>query len=76
MAYNRRFRFDIQKLYTLLYEHEMTQRELAEKLGVTEVSVSRWMHGDRVPGATHVLEMARIFNVKFEDLAQLKDWTV
>ena len=74
MAYDRRFRFDIQKLYMLLYEHEMTQRELAEKLGVTEVSVSRWLHGDRVPGSAHILAMARYFNVHFEDLAELIDW--
>lgn len=76
MAYNQRIKFDINKLYMLMTAAGLNQRELAKKIGVNEVSVSRWMHGDRVPGATHVLEMARIFNVKFEDLAQLKDWTV
>lgn len=75
MAYNRRLKFNINKLYMLMTAEGLTQRELANKIGVSEVTISRWMHGDRVPGATHVLEMSRLFNVKFEELAELIDWT-
>lgn len=37
----------------------MTQRELAEKIGATEVSVSRWINGNRIPKANDALKIAK-----------------
>ena len=39
----------IDKIGLALKQKNMTQRDLAEKLEVTEVTVSRWLSGDRDP---------------------------
>ncbi len=39
----------IDKIGLALKQKNMTQRDLAEKLEVTEVTVSRWLTGDRDP---------------------------
>lgn len=40
---------DTGKIKTLLKRQGMTQRELAEKAGTTEVSISRYMKRQRTP---------------------------
>ncbi len=37
---------------------KMSQRDLAEKLGVSEVTVSRWLSGDRNPSSKTISEIA------------------
>lgn len=41
----------------------MTQEDLAEKLGVSHITVSRWERGDSLPSAKNVKGMIKIFNV-------------
>lgn len=41
---------------------KMTQRELAEKIGVTEATLSRYVSGQRVPKATTIAKMAKVLN--------------
>lgn len=57
------------RLKEALERRGMTQRELAEKLGITEVSVSRYMSGDRTPKATILAEIAEILHVSIDYLA-------
>lgn len=52
----------------LLRKNNMTQRELAEKLKTTEVSVSRYVSGKRIPKAPVCIAMAKILNCEAEDL--------
>ncbi len=40
--------------------HGLSQREIADKVGVTEVSMSRYIKGDRVPKGTVIACMARV----------------
>ena len=37
------------RIAELLTQYNMSQRELADKAGITEVSMSRYIKGDRVP---------------------------
>ena len=37
------------RISELLDQYGLTQRELAERVGVTEVSMSRYIRGDRMP---------------------------
>lgn len=46
----------------------MTQQELADKLGVTHISVSRWETGKSIPSPKHIKEMADMFGVDGKDI--------
>ena len=46
------------RIAELLAQLNMTQRELAEKINVTEVSMSRYIKGDRVPKGPVIANIA------------------
>lgn len=48
----------------------MTQKELAEKLNVSDKSVSRWERDESVPELNLIPILARIFNVTSDELIQ------
>ena len=48
----------IKKLSILLEEKNITQRELAEKINVTEVTISRYLSGERSPRIEIVSKIA------------------
>ena len=41
-----------------LEKNNMSQRELAEKTGITEVTISRYVSSERVPKATEIVKIA------------------
>lgn len=49
-------------------ERGMTQRELAERLGTTDKTASRWESGVQIPDAETVPALARIFDVSIGEL--------
>jgi len=49
-------------------EHSMTQEQLAEALGVTFASVSKWERGVATPDLNFVAEMADLFEVSLDTL--------
>lgn len=57
-----------QRLKELLDKRGMTQRALAEKLSTTEVTVSRYVSGNRTPNIETTVEIADILNVSINDL--------
>ena len=48
---------------------QMTQEEVAEKLGVTRQSVAKWEAGDSIPDLDKCKQLADIFGVSLDDLA-------
>lgn len=46
----------------------LTQAELAKQLGVTNVTVSRWERGEAVPKPKYIKAMAKLFNIKGQDI--------
>ena len=48
---------------------QMTQEDIAEKLGVTRQSVAKWEAGDTVPDLDKCKQLADIFGVSLDDLA-------
>lgn len=42
---------------------DLTQRELADKIGVSHVAIYRWESGDRIPKATHLASIANALDV-------------
>lgn len=50
----------------------ITQRELADLIGTTEVSVSRYVNSDRIPKATTCIQIAKVLDCKVEELYTLQ----
>ena len=48
----------------------MTQKALADQLGVTVPTVSKWELGQRTPELEKVFRMTRIFGVPIEEIVQ------
>lgn len=49
-----------ERISELLKAKGMTQRDLAQKVGVTDSAMSHYIKGDRVPRAGVILQMANI----------------
>lgn len=47
-----------ERLLTLLREQHLNQKQLAQKVGVTEAAMSHYIKGDRVPRSTVLAKMA------------------
>lgn len=54
------------KAYRL--EHELTQRQLANKIDVDVVTVSRWERGATIPSDLYRVRIARVFGVHPNEL--------
>ena len=50
------------RIAELLTQYNMTQRELADKVNVTEVSMSRYIKGDRVPKGPVIANIATVLH--------------
>jgi len=57
-----------EKVRVLMNERNLTQKQLAEKLNVTEAAVSQYLSGIRTPRRDIVVNCARIFNVTVDYL--------
>ncbi|MCD8205493.1 MAG: helix-turn-helix domain-containing protein [Clostridia bacterium] len=49
-----------ERISLLLKKKNMTQKELAEKAGITEAAVSHYIKGDRIPRSAVVAEIATV----------------
>ena len=58
----------IKRLYILLEETNTTQRELAKKIKVTEVTISRYLSGERIPRMEIINKIAKYFGVSVDYL--------
>lgn len=52
--------------------HNLTQADLAEKIGVSRQSINAIEKGKYVPSTVLALKMARLFNMSVEDLFTLE----
>ena len=69
--------FDLEKfsyrLTVLLDEHNMSQTQLAKKVGTTNVTICRYLTGERVPRLDVVTKIADVFNVSLDYLLGLSN---
>jgi len=61
----------VEWLKRLLREHGMTQKELAEKLGVSSSLVSSWFSGAKAITPRHLKEIARLFSLSEREVFSL-----
>lgn len=57
----------------LMKQEGLSQKELAEKINVTEASMSRYIKGERTPRIDVLVKLANVFNVSIEYLQGLKE---
>ena len=55
-------------LYKLLAEHNMTQQQLADKLGCGQNTIYKWLRKDIMPNLCFIMMMSDIFNVSVDYL--------
>jgi len=59
-----------EKLYKLRQRHNLTARELAEKLQTSHTQILRIEKGTRQPSGDLILRMAQFFGVSLDQLMQ------
>ena len=62
-----------ENLFMLRRRDNLSQEELAEKLGVTRQAVSKWESAQSSPDLDKIVEMCKIFNVSADNLLGLSD---
>jgi len=55
-------------LKTIRKSNKISQEQLAEKVGVSRQSVSKWENGEAYPEMHNILQLCKIFNCKINDL--------
>ncbi len=60
-----------QRLKKILNEQGMMQKELAEKIGVSEMVISRYIHGGRIISVPILIEICKALNVSADYLLGL-----
>lgn len=58
------------QLRVILAEKELTNRWLAEELGVCQMTVSRWTTNKTQPPVSQLIEIAKLLDVTLEDLME------
>ena len=51
----------------------MTQKQLAEKVGVTNVTISRYENGEREPSFTEFIKLCEVLGMRIEDFIESED---
>ena len=55
----------------LLQEKNCPQQQLANKLGITQIAVSKWVCGKSVPTSKNVMRIAEILETEVTELVQM-----
>ncbi len=56
------------KIKELRDEHNLTQKELADKIGNVQRNISNWENGASEPDCETILRLANLFNVSIDEL--------
>lgn len=58
------------RIRVILAEHNKTNKWLAEQLGKSETTVSRWVQNKNQPSLTQLVQIARLFEIDAKDLLE------
>lgn len=56
------------KLLQLRKQYNLSQEELAEKIGVTRQAVSKWERAEASPDIDNLIKLAQIYNVSLDNM--------
>lgn len=57
----------------ILLENNISQQEMAEKIGVNQTTISQWVLGKKKPSFDNILEIYKIYNVTPNQLFGIED---
>lgn len=57
-----------EKIKILRKKYNLTQTDIAKKLGITRSSVNAWEMGISIPSTQYIVELAQLFNVSSDYL--------
>ena len=57
-----------EKLIKLRKEHNLSQEQLADELGVSRQAVSKWERGEASPDTDNLIALARIYDTSLDSL--------
>jgi transcriptional regulator with XRE-family HTH domain len=57
-----------EKLSWMLLDAQISQRQLALEIGVTEASISKYIHGTQIPGVKSLINIAKVLDCYVDDL--------
>ena len=60
------------RIFKVLEARGMTQRKLAQDCGLTEVSVHRYIYGERIPNAIVLAKIAKALHVSADSLLGMR----
>ncbi len=60
------------RIRVVLADKQITNRWLAEQMGVTDMTVSRWKTNKIQPSMTQFVEIARLLQVDIKDLLEVR----
>ena len=64
---------DIQKrLFAAIKSSDLSQKELADKLGVNSSTISKYLHNNKCPSISTFAELCEILNVSSDEILGLK----
>ena len=56
------------RLYELRKKNNLSQEEVADKLGISRQSVSKWERAESSPDTDNLIELAKLYNVSLDEL--------
>ena len=56
------------RLYELRKKHDLSQEELAERLGVSRQAVSKWERSEASPDTDNLIALAKIYGLTLDEL--------
>ena len=59
-------------LYSLRKLHQLTQEEVAERVGVSRQALAKWENGETMPDIEKCVLLAELYNVTLDDLVNYK----
>jgi len=55
-------------LTELRKEYGYTQKEIGERIGVTDKTISKWEKGNLLPDITYLVQLADVYNITLDEL--------
>lgn len=60
-------------LVNILEEENMTQKELADAIGITKSAISKYINKQRMPSLKNIINMSDVLNISIDELIYFGD---